>query len=112
MESVTELRDRLDRARSSLKRAREEGEAIMGRAVAGFAITGGAATAGLLSGLGFDKVPGTEIDADLAIGTLIGAAGVAGVAGKHSEFAVSFGAGMAAPSVKSVVRELVLKARA
>lgn len=103
--SKTELATGLARARATLANAKKEAKDITRRG-ANVGITGGT---GFLVGLarskygeGADKqilIPGTEIEADLAVGILAGAAGVVGLADEYSDFLCSIGGGALAANL-------------
>lgn len=67
----------------------------------------GAATTGFLRGMGYEKIPQTDLDTGLVLGGASVAAGILGLADKHSHSLVSFGVGMAAPSIARIVETQV-----
>lgn len=104
--SVPELRQkftRLQKTYSSLKqRTTQEYESVSARFINGVLTVSGGATVGVLRGAlgegpGNDvKLPGTNVDADLAIGTMAALAAVAGFAGRYSDEIGAFGHGVLA----------------
>lgn len=109
---ITRLLDKLDSAKAKIQKAKEEGEVYAGR-VTHLALSGaGAAATGAIRGLmgdatGHAYIPGTKVDAEVAIGLGLGLAGVAGVAGKHSDNMVSFATGMLAPMIAEKTRDAI-----
>lgn len=82
----------------------EKAKLPMIRTVAGIVGMGGAATSGFLRGMGYEKLPGTDVDTDLVIGGLAMGAGVAGFGGRQtSALSLAFGIGMAAPGFSRIV---------
>lgn len=93
-ESIVELREKLSRARNSIKRAREEGEGIATRAVNFTLSVGTGAGIGFFDGkygktnsFGVKKarLPGTDIELDAAVATVGGLLGASGMAGDASD---------------------------
>lgn len=65
------------------------------------ALAGGAGglASGAVRGMGYSKIPRTDVDTDLALGTLAVVAGAAGLGGKATLSLLVFGVGMAAPAL-------------
>jgi len=110
-ESITALKDQLESWKNRAKNIKVEAEGVADRGFnAGITLAGGGVV-GLMRakwGEGADKhvhIPGTEIDANLALAALALAAGVSGMAGKKSDLATSFGAGMGAALLCDVIEE-------
>lgn len=96
--SIMRLADKLESAQHKLKRAKEKGEAIAVRSMRAVATVGGGVAVGLMRGMWGDAsgavhLPGTKIDADMALGVAATLAGVSEVAGKASDDVLAFGAG-------------------
>lgn len=103
--SKSKMAAALENARGTIKRAKAETRAITSRAV-NSALTVGAGyavgTARNALGVGEDKkllIPGTEIEADLALGVALSLAGVVGLADDYSEELVALGSGMLAANL-------------
>jgi len=99
--SITKLAEKYDGALTKIKRMREQGEIVATRGMRTVLIVGGGAAAGVMNGMwgkGGEpaKVGSTKVDADLAIGVAAVAAAVTGIAGKGSDQALDFGAGLLA----------------
>ena len=115
--SKTEMEERWNRAKGTIKRMRQEGETIAHRGIASGLTLTGAAIAGTARGMWGDEesgdlfVPGTEVDADAAIGTLLMAAGVVGMAGDASDYVTALGAGLAGYAAGREAEAAVKKAR-
>lgn len=96
--SIMKLADKLESAQHKLKRVKEKGEVVAVRSMRAVATVGGGAAVGIMRGMWGDStgavhVPGTKIDADLALGVAAVMAGVTEVAGKASDDILAFGAG-------------------
>lgn len=97
--SKTELAAAYTRAKATLANARKETKAITGRAVNGALTVGAGYGVGALRnkfGEGPEKklnIPGTEIEADLAVGVVCLLTGVAGMADDKSDLLTAVGAG-------------------
>lgn len=100
--SKTDIAAAYNRAMSTLKNAKEQSRAITGRAVGSVLTSGAGWGVGALRskfGEGDGKklfIPGTQVEADLAAGVLIVAAGVVGLAGDRSEELCAVGNGVLA----------------
>ncbi len=95
----------LDKIKGTLKRAKEETRAITHRGVQTALTAGTAYAAGAARhswGEGPDKaikIPGTDIEADLAGGVLLSLLGVSGFADDYSDQLVAIGSGMLAANL-------------
>lgn len=104
--TVPELRQKFSRLQknySSLKqRTTEEYESVSARFINGVLTVSGGATVGVLRGAMGEgprndvKLPGTNVDVDLALGTLAAFVAVAGFAGRYSDEIGAFGHGVLA----------------
>lgn len=108
--SITKLADKLESAQNRLKRMKEKGEGVAVRGMRTVTIVAGGSAVGLIRALGNDKggtakVPGTQVDADLAMALVTTMAGLTEVAGKASDMVVDFGAGMLAVLAADAVRK-------
>jgi DNA-binding MarR family transcriptional regulator len=100
---ITKLVDKLEGAKARIERVRKEGEVIAGRVVHTTLTVAGGATVGALRGLMGDPadnhhvhLPGTKVQAELALGLALTGASIMGAAGKYSDHANSLGSGMLA----------------
>jgi hypothetical protein len=100
---ITKLLDKLDKAKSHIAKAKEQGEVITGRVSHAALTVGGGALVGAMRGYMGDPrdgyavyLPGTKVHADLAAGVALAGAGIAGVGGKHTDTLVSLGSGVLA----------------
>jgi hypothetical protein len=96
--SIMKLADKLESAQHKLKRAKEKGEVVATRAMRAVTTVAGGAAVGIMRGMWGDSagdvhLPGTKIDADMALGVASVLAGVSEVAGKASDEVLAFGAG-------------------
>ena len=111
---VGELKDQLDRARTSMKNLREQGAQVTQRAVTSGITVGGGALVGFARGKwgeGPDRkvtLLGTEIDAPLAIGLVLQGVALADMAGDYSDELNALGAGMLAVVVAHETEKAVL----
>lgn len=100
--SKADLIARWDRAKKSAARMRQEGEAITARGLRGMLTVSGGATVGCMRGLWGDTktgdvmIPGTEVEADAAVGTLVSLGATLGLAGEASDYAAAYGYGILA----------------
>lgn len=104
-ESIVALRNRLENFRSAAK-------VPVVRTMAAATGIMGAATSGAVRAMGYEKLPGTQIDTDLALGGAALAASIAGVGGKASGQMLAFGLGLAAPAVSRMTETAVREWRA
>ena len=100
--SKSKLAASLERMQSTVKRARQETRQITSRTVNTVLTAGSGYMVGALHnhfGTGEENkvlIPGTEIEADLALGVVISLAGVVGIADDYSEEMCSVGSGILA----------------
>lgn len=98
--SKTELMAGLQRARSAITNVKAEAKNITRRGVNTGVTVGSSFAVGALRnkfGEGADKelnIPGTEIEADLALGIIASLAGISGVADEYSDVLCSAGGGI------------------
>ena len=100
---ITKLVDKLEGAKARIERVRKEGEIIAGRVLdTSLTVAGGAAVGALRATMGDPAdnhhvhLPGTKVQAELAIGLALTGAAIMGAAGKYSEHANALGSGMLA----------------
>ena len=111
---VSELKDQLERARTTAKNLREQTAQATGRAVQSALTVGGGAAVGYMRGKwgeGADrsvKLLGTEIDAPLALGMALQALALTDMAGEYSDEANAVGAGMLAVVAAGEVERAVI----
>lgn len=114
----SDYRERWERAKKMTARMREEGQAITRRGINGMLTVSGGATVGAMRGFWGAKttgdvlIPGTEIEADAAIGTALSLGATLGLAGDLSDFAGSYGYGMLAAVSAREVEAAIRKAAA
>lgn len=109
---VLELGTKLDALKKRASAAKEKMQAVTGRTVLGLSGAAGAVAAGVMaSELGEEpKLPGTDIDADIAVGGVLVALGAVGMAGdKWSDEVVAFGVGMMAPGIARQTKKMLQK---
>lgn len=109
---VLELGTKLENMKKRAAVVREKAEKVTGRGVLALSGAAGAAAAGVMQAeLGEEpKIPGTDIEADLAVGGILVALGTIGMAGdKWSDELVAFGSGMMAPGIARQVKQLIQK---
>lgn len=103
--TLTEAKAALQRARSTIKNAKEEAEQIATRGTSLMIGAGTGAALGLLDSKYGDptaigqkraRIPGTEIEASTALAFAGGALGVSGLAGKASDQVVAMAIGASA----------------
>ena len=94
--ALVEAHERASNRLAKIKEKYQEGVQRSMMAVGGLA---GAAASGAIRGMGYSKIPRTDIDADLAVGGAAVLAAVTGMGGKQSDVLLAFGLGMAAPSI-------------
>lgn len=107
---VLELGTKLESMKKRAAIVREKAEKVTGRGVLALSGLAGAAAAGVLAAeLGEEpKLPGTDIEADMAIGGVLVALGTVGMAGdKWSDELVSFGVGMMSPAIARQTAKLI-----
>lgn len=109
---VLELGSKLDNMKKRAALVKEKAEKVTGRGVLALSGLAGAAASGILQAEFGDepKLPGTDIDADMALGGVCVALGTIGLAGeKWSDELVSFGVGVMAPAVARQAKALMSK---
>ena len=109
---VLELGTKLENMKKRAAVVREKAEKVTGRGVLALSGAAGAAAAGVLQAeLGDEpKLPGTDVEADLAIGGVLVALGTIGMAGeKWSDELVAFGVGMMSPGIARQTAKLIKK---
>lgn len=107
---VLELGTKLENMKKRAIAARETAEAVTGRGVLALSGMAGAAAAGVLQAeLGeTPKFPGTDVEADLALGGVVAVMGAIGLAGKKwSDELVVFGVGLMAPGIARQTRSMM-----
>lgn len=97
--SVGALVEAHERASNRLAKMKEKYQEGVQRSVMAVSGVAGALGSGALRGMGYTKIPRTDIDADLAIGGVALLAAVVGMGGKQSDPLMAFGLGMAAGSL-------------
>ncbi len=102
----TEAVEKLQRAQASLKRLREEGKRVAKQGTNVIMTAAGGAAAGILS-VQMPKVPNTNVDTDLALGSVLVALGVADIAGEFSEQVTALGSGMLAAATARETRKIM-----
>lgn len=93
--SKEQLAQRLDRAKAMLKSAKMEGQRMAELGAHAALTAGGGIASGIVS-VKMPKLPGTDIDTDLAIGGGLCALALLDVGGDWSDELNAFGAGMLA----------------
>lgn len=109
---VLELGTKLESMKKRAAIVKEKAEKVTGRGVLALSGAAGAAVAGVMAAeLGDEpKLPGTEVEADLAIGGVLVALGTIGIAGdKWSDELVAFGTGMMAPAIARGTKAMMQK---
>lgn len=109
---VLELGSKLESMKKRAVAVREKAEKVTGRGVLALSGLAGAAASGVLQAeLGDEpKLPGTDIDADMALGGACIALGTIGLAGeKWSDELVAFGVGLMSPAVARQAKSLMSK---
>lgn len=101
-ESMTTVRDQLQRAKAAIARMRDQTEAVAAHMSHAVLTAGGGAVAGAIR-VYQPMVPGTQIPLDLALGLVVAGAGAVGAAGEWSDEAVSLGGGLLAASLAGIV---------
>ncbi len=96
--NVQALQQHAQRLETKLKNFQKQGAAIVTRGKDGVLTLSGAAVSGF-SQVYLPKVPGTEIDTDLAVGSGLLLLGVFDLFGVGADELTDFGAGLAAPGV-------------
>ena len=113
---VSELKDQLDRARTTATNLRKQTAQATGRAITSALTVGGGAAVGYMRGKWGEgperrvTLLGTEIDAPLALGMGLQALALTDMAGEYSDQANSVGAGMLAVVAVAEVERAVIAA--
>lgn len=97
--SVGALVEAHERASSRLAKMKEKYQEGVQRSVMAVSGVAGALGSGAIRGMGYSKIPRTDIDTDLALGGAALLASVLGMGGKQSDPLLAFGIGMAAGSL-------------
>lgn len=92
---ISKIKEQYERARAQIARIRENAEHVAELGTDAIITTAGGAAAGVLA-VKMPKIPGTEIDSGLAIGTLACGIALTGAAGKMARQVNAFGAGLLA----------------
>ncbi len=112
-QSITDIRDQLQRARGKIKGMRSETEAATKRIVQGTMIIAGGGAVGLMRGMWEGAtVPGTDVDYETAIAATLTIVGVLDGAGDYSDELGAIGAGMGAAIVAPTIEGAIKRARA
>ncbi len=110
--SVSALVDSHERMTRSLARAKEQYREGVERSVAAVSGAAGGLASGAIRGMGYAKIPRTNIDADLALGAAAMLAAITGMGGKQSDALLAFGIGMTAGSLSRGAEHAVSNWRA
>lgn len=112
---ITKLVDKIESLKNRTAKMKEKGEEMAGRVVHSTLTTAGGAAVGAMRALGGKAsdgykvyVPGTHVQADLALGMALTGASVMGIAGKYSDYANSLGSGMLAVIAAEKTQEAIL----
>lgn len=107
--TLTEARDKLDRARAQIRNMKQEGQRVVKLATHSTLMAAGGVGAGVLR-VKLPKVPGTDIPSDVAFGTALVVAATLDLGGDMSDEMLAFGGGMLAASAADYT-EKQLRAR-
>ncbi len=110
--SVGQLAKAYESASSRLARAKEKYQEGVARSVMAVSGVAGGLASGAIRGMGYSKIPRTDIDADLALGGAAVLASVVGMGGKQSDALLVFGVGMASGSLSRGAETAVSQWRA
>lgn len=105
--TLTQYRDELQRWKKRFANIKAEGRRFAQLGANSVLMAGGGAAAGVLRAK-MPNIPGTELPSDGLIGALLIGAAMADIAGEYSDEVASFGGGMVAPRVATIV-ETALK---
>lgn len=97
--SVGALVEAHERASNRLAKMKEKYQEGVERSVMAVSGVAGALGSGAIRGMGYTKIPRTDIDADLALGGVALLAAVIGMGGKQADPLLAFGIGMASGSL-------------
>lgn len=107
--STSKLLDAYEKSRAKLKRIQEQSDVVVQRGVSLAVGCVGGAASGAARGLGYPKIPRTQIDTDLALGGAAAIGGLLGIGGKQSDTLMIFGLCMAAPALSRLTEEALRK---
>jgi hypothetical protein len=93
--SVSKMKQQLERAKSAIANMREGAERATQMGTNTLLTTAGGAVGGLLA-IKMEKIPGTEINSCLALGTVASGMALVGAGGKMGDQLNAFGAGLLA----------------
>lgn len=93
--SMTKMKHQLERAKAALTNVKEDVERASIMGTNSLVTIAGGAAAGVLAAK-MDKVPGTEIDSTLALGTVLCGMALVGAGGKMGDQLNAFGSGLLA----------------
>lgn len=102
--SIASYRDDLARLKKRLTNIRAEGQRFAQLGANAVLMAGGGAASGVLRAK-MPKLPGTDLDSDGVVGTILIGLAMADVAGDYSDEVASFGGGMVAARVSTVVED-------
>lgn len=109
--TLSEARNKVERLTNTLKNIRAEGARIADEAIQSTLVVGGGVLSGVLQAK-MPKIPGTQIDADGAIGLGLGLLALFGVLGKEGgKYAGSLGNGMMAANAARETYKLMTAAK-
>ena len=100
--SITQLRDELSRWKKRVSNIKAEGQRFAQLGANSVLMAGGGAASGVLRAK-MPKIPGTELPSDGVVGAVLIGLAVADVAGEYSDEVASFGGGMVAARVATIV---------
>lgn len=106
--SKTELAHKLERAKATLKSMRSHGQRVAKLGTDALLTAAGGAAAGALM-VKMPKLPGTQVDSDLAIGTICCLLAFADVADGMNAELNALGGGMVAVAVAREVQKMLIK---
>ena len=95
MSQLEHLKAHAERLQSRLKAVQTQGVAVAKRGTSAVATVAGGATSGLIE-VYLPKIPGTEIETDMALGGAITAIGVFGLLGQMDDVVTDYGSGIMA----------------
>lgn len=99
IKTVNELIERYNRLRNGIIKAREESAGMVERGTAILAGGAGGLASGAVRGMGYQKLPKTDVDTDLALGGFAALGAMFGLGGKFSMSLLTLGIGLSAPSL-------------
>ena len=110
--SVGALVEAHEKATNRLARMKEKYTEGVQRSVMAVSGVAGALSSGAIRGMGYAKIPRTDIDTDLALGGAALFAAVVGMGGKQADPLLAFGLGMASGSLSRGAETAVSQWRA